>query len=111
MAPDEDSLGPVSEPRKATLDPDTQHKTELFKSPTDGTDTLRDSSPPLGGDDPNSFSISNRKRTARACDRCSIARTKCDGKQPCYRCLSMEIYKCFWTCFARIYTNNRVAFY
>lgn len=29
-----------------------------------------------------------RKRTARACDRCSLARTKCDGKNPCYRCAS-----------------------
>lgn len=34
------------------------------------------------------LSAANRKRTARACDRCSTARTKCDGKQPCYRCLS-----------------------
>lgn len=31
---------------------------------------------------------SARKRTARACDKCSVARTKCDGKNPCYRCLS-----------------------
>ncbi|KAF5119919.1 hypothetical protein DV452_001370 [Geotrichum candidum] len=45
-------------------------------------------------DDPHARSggsAANRKRTARACDRCSTARTKCDGKQPCYRCLNLLI--------------------
>lgn len=37
----------------------------------------------------SSYEASGRKRTARACDRCSLARTKCDGKNPCYRCASM----------------------
>lgn len=48
----------------------------------------------------------NRKRTARACDRCSIARTKCDGKQPCYRCLSMLTPNLLYQCSILSRTNR-----
>ncbi|KAK3944045.1 hypothetical protein QBC46DRAFT_376160 [Diplogelasinospora grovesii] len=27
-----------------------------------------------------------RKRTKRACDKCSTSRTRCDGERPCRRC-------------------------
>lgn len=32
-----------------------------------------------------------RKRTTRACDQCNHLRTKCDGKQPCGHCLSVNL--------------------
>lgn len=28
----------------------------------------------------------NRKRVCKACDRCRMKKSKCDGKQPCWRC-------------------------
>ncbi|KAH7033155.1 fungal-specific transcription factor domain-containing protein [Microdochium trichocladiopsis] len=31
-----------------------------------------------------------RKRTLRACDRCSLLRVRCDGRQPCRRCQEYE---------------------
>ncbi|CAN6644895.1 hypothetical protein TRVA0_020S02476 [Trichomonascus vanleenenianus] len=31
------------------------------------------------------------KRVRKACDRCSSARTRCDGKQPCQRCSGMAV--------------------
>lgn len=32
-----------------------------------------------------------RKRTTRACDQCNHLRTKCDGKQPCSHCISVNL--------------------
>lgn len=41
-----------------------------------------------GGEDlkPNPY-----KRARRACDQCSVSRTKCDGQRPCQRCKGMSI--------------------
>lgn len=76
---------------------------ELDSKPTSSSQTLTTPSTSVPSDQINNSTLTSnitrlsnsninghqRKRTARACDRCSIARTKCDGKNPCYRCLSM----------------------
>ncbi|KAI0158525.1 transcriptional activator xlnR [Pestalotiopsis sp. NC0098] len=55
------------------------------------TDTRRVEQPPE-----NTRGPGTRKRTARACDRCSSHRVRCDGRTPCNRCREYE-RGCFYT--------------
>ncbi|KAJ9155719.1 Transcriptional activator xlnR [Pleurostoma richardsiae] len=45
-----------------------------------------DSAPLAEGDELNQEHARPRKRTRRACDKCSSSRTRCDGEFPCRRC-------------------------
>ncbi|KAL1993966.1 hypothetical protein VTN49DRAFT_2635 [Thermomyces lanuginosus] len=45
--------------------------------------------------EPPRSSVLRRKRTWRACDRCSTSRTRCDGACPCRRCLEYG-YACHY---------------
>jgi hypothetical protein len=40
---------------------------------------------------PEEDSPPRKKRTRRACDQCSVSRTKCDGNMPCQRCANLLI--------------------
>ncbi|ATY65273.1 transcriptional activator xlnR [Cordyceps militaris] len=51
-----------------------------------GPDHDADSQSPTGGGSPPSEHARPRKRTRRACDKCSTSRTRCNGEYPCRRC-------------------------
>lgn len=76
-----------------SLDPKNSLTTVKYDAPhsTVKNDYKNESSKSSTTSHTTSDSGQRKKRTARACDKCSIARTKCDGKRPCYRCISMLI--------------------